>query len=174
MKKITTFLFLFVVCLSTQLIAQNNLTKSSNEADLNMMLTRFMDCIVKKDSVTFYGLFHDAPIPWIGVTKEKTKEAIEKKVDKAIPDFQRDTYKNFFKFVSQKDIQCEEKFYNIKIVDDGYIATITFDYSFWENSKKINWGIETWNLVKVAGKWKITSVIYSFELESIAPEPKRN
>jgi len=67
----------------------------------------------------------------------------------------------------------KKKFYNININEDGYVASVTFDYSFWSHRQKQNWGKESWGLVKANGKWKIASVIFSMEFENIVPEPKR-
>jgi len=51
--------------------------------------------------------------------------------------------------------QTKKKFYNIKIDNDESIATVSFDYSFWEKGQKMNWGKESWHLVKIKDSWKI-------------------
>jgi hypothetical protein len=58
-------------------------------------------------------------------------------------------------------------------LENGYIATVMFDYSFWENGKKTNWGKENWAMIKTNGQWKITAVNFSIEEESINPEQKQ-
>ena len=71
-------------------------------------------------------------------------------------------YKEFYLGISDKE-EKEEKFDNIQIIEDGCIASATFDYSFWTKGKIINWGSEHWGLIKTKGAWKITSVIFSME-----------
>jgi CubicO group peptidase (beta-lactamase class C family)/diadenosine tetraphosphate (Ap4A) HIT family hydrolase len=133
----------------------------------NLMQT-FMKCIINKDSTTFYSLFHTDPVTWVGISKEKSWQEDLKSNSKA-KDFFKSTYRNFFKSLL-KPKKFEEKFYNTEIVNDREVASATFDYSFWVNDKKQNWGKESWGLIKTDGKWKITSVIFSFEYESVQPE----
>ncbi|WP_208025666.1 hypothetical protein [Niastella caeni] len=130
-----------------------------------------MNCLIKKDSVTFYNLFHNEPIVWVGVFKDKTQQDRLKK-DSTRKNYFASSYKSFYRSISDMGAD-EEKFYNIDINEDGNIAAVTFDYSFWESRKKINWGKESWGLVKINGQWKITSVIFSLEFESINPEPNK-
>ncbi len=126
-----------------------------------------MKCLVEKDSTKFYSLFHTDPVVWVGVTHQKTFADELKKDPKAIDTF-KSNYKSFYRYFYDKEI--EEKFYNIKILENGYISTILFDYSFWLKGTKTNWGKESWALVKTNGQWKITSVIFSTEDEVISPE----
>lgn len=128
-----------------------------------------MECLLKKDSVKFYTLFHKDPVVWVGVTQEKSLLE-ELKKDSTTKDIFSDSYKQFY--ISFFKNEIEEKFYNVQIVEDGYIASVIFDYSFWYKKKKLNWGKESWGLIKTNGEWKITSVIFSIEYEAINPEPK--
>lgn len=131
-----------------------------------------MESLVKKDIKAFYGLFNEGPVVWIGVYKEKSQNSrVQKDSSLKSKDFKVGDYKTFYKNLF--DANVEEKFYNIVIEEDGYIATVAFDYSFWRNGKKGNWGKESWGLIKTNGQWKITSVIYSIENESVEKEPSR-
>lgn len=187
MKKI---LLILVLLVTNIILGQSNTEKSSKKlknvvptnqlvnaattagkTEIRQLLTTFMDCITKKDSVTFYSLFHEQPVTWVGVYRDKTSEAIVKK-DSTAKTYFKDTYQEFFRYILSTQ-QTEEKFYNVDIVEDGSIASVTFDYSFWENNKKTNWGKESWGLVKINGQWKITSVLFSLDLEDINPEPKK-
>lgn len=165
---IVTIIF---ISLSYSVFAQQKETKDKQE--IKMILNTFMDCLVKKDSLKFYNLFHKDPIVWVGVTKEKSYK-LDLKKDSTEKDYFSATYKQFYRSISNTGAN-EEKFYNVVINEDGYIASVTFDYSFWNNKKKQNWGKESWGLIKTKGQWKITSVIFSFEYEEVNPEPiKKN
>ncbi|MBF2709871.1 Cif family virulence factor [Flavobacterium soyangense] len=153
--------------LSHSAFSQNE--ETSNKTEIKQILTTFMDCLVKKDSVKFYSLFHNEPTVWVGVFKEKTQQNRLSK-DKTKKGNFTSTYKKFFRTIFDL-ATYEEKYYNVEIIEDGSIATTTFDYSFWKDNKKINWGKESWGLVKIDGQWKITSIIFSAEFESINPEP---
>lgn len=164
-------MFLLLVGFAGSGIAQNSKAESENTAQLKNVLKTFMECLVNKDSEKFYTLFHEEPVVWIGIYKEKSQQRrVEQNSN--VKDYKSGSYKNFYQSLSGKAV--EEKFYNVVIEEDGYMASITFDYSFWVNGKKGNWGKESWGLIKTEGKWKITSVIYSIELETVVKEPQRS
>lgn len=73
------------------------------------------------------------------------------------------SYQEFYEFLGQG--RYEEKIYNLEIRPEKYHATIDFDCSFAKNGTIENWGREYWALVKVAGEWKITSVIWTTNLQ---------
>jgi len=143
---------------------------SSSEKDkINSVLTEFMHCIETKDSVKMYNLFHKGPVTWIGVYREATQIQRQKKDSLAL-NYKISDYKTWFGNISSKAEPRREDFNNIQIIEDGSIASVTFDYSFWVNNKKGNWGKEFWHLIKEGGEWKIASVIFSIELEMYKPE----
>lgn len=163
----TRHIITFLVILLTQSVFSQTKT---DKREIQKVLNTFMECLVKKDSIKFYNLFHEDPIVWVGVTRQRSyRSELEK--NKSEKDYFSATYKEFYRAFFNKEI--EEKFYNIQILQDGYIATVIFDYSFWNKGEKTNWGKESWGLIRTNGKWKITSVIFSIEYESINPEPKR-
>jgi len=163
----TRHIITFLVILLTQSVFSQTKT---DKQEIQKVLNTFMECLVKKDSIKFYNLFHEEPIVWVGVTQQKSyMNELEK--NKSEKDYFSATYKEFYRAFFNKEI--EEKFYNIQILEDGYIATVIFDYSFWNKGEKTNWGKESWGLIRTNGEWKITSVIFSIEYESINPESKR-
>lgn len=143
----------------------------TDKDDIKQVINNFMTCLVKKDSVKFYNLFNSEPVVWVGVFKDKTQQDRISK-DSTKKNYFVSNYKNFYRSISGLGTD-EEKFYNIKIDNDESIATVSFDYSFWEKDKKINWGKESWHLVKIKDEWKIASVIFSMDFEKINPEPKK-
>ena len=68
----------------------------------------------------------------------------------------------FLGFVASAKGPIEEKFYNIKITQDGHVAWVMFDFEFLSAGKIENYGVETWQMLKtIDGKWKIFSVVWS-------------
>jgi serine beta-lactamase-like protein LACTB, mitochondrial len=141
---------------------------SPEKDKINSILTEFMQCIETKDSIKMYNLFHKGPVTWIGVYSEVTQSERLKK-DSLGLNYKISDYKTWFRNVCKPDPRRED-FNNIQIIEDGNIASVTFDYSFWVNNKKGNWGKEFWHLVKEKEDWKIASVIFSIELEIYKPE----
>jgi hypothetical protein len=166
MKQLATIFTLLLI--TNPVFSQQN--KTNNKTEIQQVLTDFMDCLIHKDSIKFYNLFHEDPVVWTGVTQKKSHLA-ELEKNSAEKDYFSATYKEFYRSFFKNEI--EEKFYHVEIIEDGYIATVIFDYSFWYKGKKLNWGKESWGLIKTNGRWKITSVIFSIEYEEINPEPKK-
>ncbi len=164
------FIFLLIILSATQ-IAFGQQKQSGDKAEIKKVITTFMNCFVKKDSEKFYSLFHSDPIVWIGVFKDKTQQDRLKK-DSSKKNFFAGTYQSFYKSISDSGAD-EEKFYNINITNDESVAAVMFDYSSWEKGKNLDWGKESWHLVKIAGQWKIVGVIFSIEFENVNPEANR-
>jgi hypothetical protein len=55
-------------------------------------------------------------------------------------------------------------FENVQIINEDVVSSVIFDYTFWSDKKMKNYGKELWQLIKTDGQWKITSVIFSYEL----------
>jgi hypothetical protein len=166
MKRI---IILLIATITTSITFGQNKIKTDKD-NIKEVLNTFMTCLVKKDSVQFYNLFSVEPVAWVGVFKDKTQQNRISK-DKTKKNYFVGNYKEFYRGISDSG-EHEEKFYNIKIDNDESVATVFFDYSFWEKGQKINWGKEGWHLVKINDSWKITSVIFSMDFEDVNPEPK--
>ena len=68
----------------------------------------------------------------------------------------------FLDFVAKSAESIEEKFYNIRVTQDGHLAWVMFDFEFLQAGKVENHGLEVWQLVKTGdATWKILSVVWS-------------
>ncbi|PHV37640.1 nuclear transport factor 2 family protein [Janthinobacterium sp. BJB304] len=70
-------------------------------------------------------------------------------------------YAAFANFITREPQRTEEKFYNVKIIQDRHVAWVNFDYEFLVGGKLSNYGVEAWQMVKRDGDWKILSVVWS-------------
>lgn len=161
---VTGFCSLFILFLKAQ-------ESKSDSAMIMDVLNAFMNCIKKKDSVVYYSLFHKDPVIWIGISKPLTYQN-DLQRNKNASDLYTSSHHRFFRGIDAGGTE-EEKFYNIQIIEDGAIASVMFDYSFWVSGKKQNWGKENWAMIKTKGQWKIVSVTFSIEDEKLNPEPTR-
>lgn len=144
---------------------------TADKKALQQVLDTFMGSIREKDSTRFFQLFYREPVSWTGVYGERTQAARLKKNPSLKENHFRDDYRDFIRGIVTDPDAMEEKFYNIRMTGDGAVATISFDYSFWSNGVKGNWGHEAWTLIKADGSWKITSLIFSMEFEKVLAEP---
>lgn len=167
--KTPLFIILITLCFHAKIQAQQ--LDPGIKKELEKVVADFGASIIEKDSIKFYRLFHDAPVVWIGVDKEKSHQHFLSKNKNLKNNFFKDSPRGFFRGIMEEQEPQEEKFYNVKIEGDERIAAITFDYSYWRKGKKQNWGKESWGLIRANGSWKITSVLFSVEMENIAAEP---
>lgn len=124
---------------------------NKEKAEINTIIGQFRECIIKKDSATFIKLFTPEAFVWAGVLKNRNVN---------LKNCYFSNYHNFYKFLTAKEKQ-EEVFKNIRITNDDVIGSVVFDYSYLEDGKMTNKGKEFWHTIKMNGKWKIVSVIYS-------------
>lgn len=162
MKTISLSIF---ILMSHFAVAQH-FTKEKKE--IQRVVWQFRESIIKKDSATFNRLFHENPVVWIGVVKNRSQQKRLEINPANRKNYFKDTYENFFHYIMEKGGK-EEKFEKIRIINDDVIASVSFNYSFREENTITNWGSEYWHLIKADGKWKIVSVIYSYENAKFFP-----
>lgn len=146
--------------------------KNDDKKTISAIIETYSQSVIAKDSVAFYSLFNEGNVIWCAAYKDRTqaKEIEAKGEVKAGSNYFSGSYKGFMRGLF-RDKTTEDKFDNIKIVEDGTVASVTMDYSFWADNKMTNWGSKYLNLIKRDGKWKITSVIYSLELIKYFKQP---
>jgi hypothetical protein len=171
--KMKIIILTIAACLMVQnaTFAQNTPDFDDDKEELRKVLDTFMNSLKTKDSLSLYNLFYEGHVTWVGVYKGGTQQRRFEKDSNSL-NYKIEDYKTWFRSTTN-GASKEEKFYNVNIDTDGFIASVTFDFSFWAGGKKGLWGKESWGLVKINKQWKITSVIFSMEQENIVPEPKR-
>lgn len=168
MKNIKLLMFVFLMIIQFS----NGQEKTNNKKEISNIIKLYSESVIKKDSITFYNLFNDGTVTWCAALKDKSqqKEVEKRGADKARTNYFSSSYKDFLRGLFNYET-TEDKFDNIAIVEDGTVASVTMDYSFWANNKMTNWGGKYLTLIKRDGKWKITSVIYSLELLPYFEQP---
>jgi len=166
------YLILIVLAMACFLntLAQKEAKMASN---LTQVVSRFCECIAKKDSLEFNYLFFDDNVPFVGVMSEKSERSIQKDY----PDFQGiavSDSKKFIREISQSDKAQFEEVYNLEFFAEEKIASISFVYVFYSDQKVFQWGHEKWNLVRIEDDWLINNVIYSIHLPEVEPIPNDN
>jgi hypothetical protein len=142
---------------------------TDNKKEIDIIINKYIKSVIEKDSTTFYDLFNDGPVTWCAAIKDRSQaREIEKNGIK--PAYFSGSYKSFLRSLFRYN-STEDKFDNIRVVEDGTVASVTMDYSFWANGRMTNWGSKYLTLIKRDGKWKITGVIYSLELSEYFEQP---
>lgn len=145
---------------------------TANKNEISTLINTYIKSVIEKDSTAFYNLFNDGPVTWCAALKDgsQAKEIERGGAKKTGSNYFSGSYKGFFRSLFSYKT-TEDKFDNIQIIDDGTVASVTMDYSFWADNKMTNWGNKYLGLIKRDGKWKITSVIYSLELIEYLKQP---
>jgi len=141
---------------------------AAEKKEIQHVVWQFKESIIQKDSATFNSLFHENPVVWIGIVKNRSQQKRLEINPSNRKNYFKDTYENFFRYIMEKGGK-EEKFEQIRIINDDVIASVSFNYSFREENTMTNWGSEYWQLIKAEGKWKIVSIIYSYENAKFFP-----
>ncbi len=158
------YVILFLLLISSFSFAQ----KLKAKEEIKKVMKQYFTSVKTKDSITFYSLFYSNDVTWHGTYKDKTLEE-ESHHSHKLREVITNTFKNFMNDIAQNSVEI--KYDNVKIIEDGRVASVNFDYSFWENAKMQNWGREIWTMVKFNNRWKITSVLFSMEQVKYNPQP---
>jgi hypothetical protein len=112
---------------------------------------RLLSTLVLNSSILF-----DAPAPPDAIA------SVREKSDASFNGIRAGGYRDFATFLGTTKNEVEEKFYNVKITQDRNVAWVMFDYEFLINGRAQNYGVETWQMMKVeGGEWKILSVVWT-------------
>ena len=80
----------------------------------------------------------------------------------------RGDYSKFLKGIASipADATFEEKLHEFRVEENGPLATVTTPYSFYYNGTFSHCGVNTFQLVKLHGEWKIVYLIDSRKKEN--------
>ena len=169
MKKIKLLSIIFLIAAQNSYAQQN----TDNHKEITALINNYSKSVIERDSTEFYSLFNDDTVTWCAALKDKSqaKEIEKSGIKSARSNYFSGSYQAFIRSLFRYR-STEDKFDNIKIIEDGTVASVSMDYSFWADNKMTNWGGKYLLLIKRGGKWKITSVIYSLELTDYFEQPK--
>ncbi len=160
-------ILLVSLLLFTQLSFSSTL---SDDEQLQKIVQDFENSITTIDRSKYFGLFYDGTVSWVGVSstndfkKSQSQAAAAKKKGQEswVP---MKTYPgdhvHFFDVIVSGMKDHKMIFENIKIQQDGDVASAYLDYSLLVKGAKTNWGRKSLLLVKAESGWKINSVIFS-------------
>ncbi|PCI64222.1 MAG: hypothetical protein COB37_02310 [Kordiimonadales bacterium] len=129
---------------------------------IEAVIADFQKGIIEHDGALINSLFLHDDILWMNAGSRPLKTPTEAQGD---PNFLKKRLsgraQGFVKFVTEAKMAIEERFYNVKITQDLGFALVVFDYDFRMAGKVTNYGIETWQMFKLDGNWRIATVTWS-------------
>ena len=168
---IQTLLFCFLITNSLLSHADNNAGVGMHESTsedvqaITKVTEDFRKGLITKDTKLLSSLMLNSNVLFSSAASPENTRITQQKMDVNFDGISLGGYKEFALFLFNEKKPIEEKFYNIKITQDGHVAWVMFDYEFVVDGKTENYGIETWQLIKTSEeKWKIFSVVWSVHL----------
>lgn len=149
-------------------------TPTAEQASVIAVMNRFDSAIREHDAAALKDLFYDGEIIWKLTLTPNQVERLGKRFKDIRPVTDRFGGYRILADERFKQVPIAERFYDPLVITDGQIASLTFDYDFTMNCKTLNWGKETWQLVKTATGWKILNLLYSGYEPSDGPVPARH
>ncbi|MDO6491522.1 MULTISPECIES: nuclear transport factor 2 family protein [unclassified Cellulophaga] len=137
-------LLVFTILFSVFVSAQ------ANEVDVKNTINLFFDAFHKQDSVQLKALTTSTVIlQTIGVDKDGNTVV------------KTENYSDFIKNIVSipKEVNFREKLISYSIKVDGDMANAWTEYEFWLNGKFSHCGVNSFQLFKNNGKWKIIYLI---------------
>lgn len=139
-----------IALLLTLLISSSSFAQDSDEKDVKKTVIKFFDAFHKQDSIAIKELVSkDLKLQSIGKSKE------------GFTQLRNEEFSAFLKSIVSipKDQKFEEKLLDFKIRVDGDMANAWTPYEFWFNGKFSHCGVNSFQLVKLEGVWKIIYLI---------------
>jgi hypothetical protein len=166
LKKVLLPACVIIVCFQSTANA-NEKTSKVDVKKIEVVIEAFRMSLIDKNKSVFINLFYNETVPWLGVASAQTIALAPpaKEGERQRPKISSSNYLSFIDWIVSTPKAIEEKFWDVKILQDGDIASVHFKYSFHQDNKKTNWGDEAWHLVRTEQGWKITSVIYSINIK---------
>ncbi|MET0858165.1 MAG: hypothetical protein ABWY27_15540 [Telluria sp.] len=129
---------------------------------INKVISDFQVAIKTKDRKLLSTLVLNSNILFDSPLSPEDIAYVRDKHDVTFDGVRAGGYGEFARFIGSAKEEIEEKFYNIKITQDGHVAWVMFDYEFVIGGKTQNYGVEAWQMLKaVDGQWKIASVMWT-------------
>ena len=163
-KACVAFIALLTCALAGQALAQGQELELKSNADdlakIRGVLEEFRQDIIRKDGYAITKLMLNPNVLFHKIDDQKEVDSA-RKINAQFDGIGPSQLDGFAKFLSTSKDKLEEKFHNIEIRQDGPLGLATFNYDFVINDKVTNSGLETWQLRKIDGQWKILSLTWT-------------
>jgi len=127
---------------------------------IRTVVDQFMAAIVHKSGKELAALVLNSRILFTSPGDQAQIDAV-RRFDPGFDGVGFGGFGEFARFVATTPDAIEERFHEVAITQDGPVAWVTFDYEFVANGKIQNYGVESWQLHKADGRWKIFSVVWT-------------
>lgn len=128
--------------------------------DIDSLVTAFHASLASHDGPRLLSLFVPTGSAWFSAPTDEAFAALRLKKPDAVK-LRPGSPQDFAAFVSGSKARIEEPYRDMKVLSDGTIAVVYFDFDFLADGRKKNTGTESWQLIRDTGGWRIVSLVYS-------------
>ena len=137
-------------------------SSAADLAAITQLTVDFRSALIRRDVVALTDLLLDKSILFASPPSPNFVRTRRERGQPGFTGAEAGGFADFAAFVAGSPVPIEERFYNIKVTQDGHLAWVSFDFEFLAAGKVENYGIEAWQLLKtVDDRWKIMSVVWS-------------
>jgi hypothetical protein len=133
---------------------------TSAKVSIERLMAEYHQAVTSHDGARLSSLFVAKGSAWFNVLSDAAYMRARVK-NPAASKIRLWSFQQFAKVVSTSHATLDPQHANVRILTDGTIATVYFNYVFRVNGKAENRGSETWQLVKASDGWKIATITYS-------------
>lgn len=129
-------------------------------AEIEQLMGRYHQAVASHDSARMSSMFVDNGSTWFNVLSD-TAYARARAKNPAASKVRHSSFQEFAKFLASSHAALDPRHSNVRILTDGTIASVYFNFVFLIDGKPENQGSETWQLIKGSDGWKIAAITYS-------------
>jgi hypothetical protein len=130
-------------------------TNADDIRAIEKLLEMYTTSVTNGDQAAFEALLLNEEVPFSSTDELVTPRADDHRIDTR-------RYERFRKAVFEKGIRYTQRFYNVHIQQDGDLAQVSLDFITKETqSGRGGFGWKSLQLLKIQGRWKIASEIYT-------------
>jgi hypothetical protein len=170
LKSLRFALYAWGLSTVTVFYAQGSLTQAAEmqgagrsaraTAEIEQLMAEYHQAVASHDGARMSSLFVGEGSTWFNVLSDAAYARARAKKP-ATSKVRHSSFQDFAKLVSSTHATLNPEHSDLRILTDGTIASVYFNFIFLIDGKPENHGSETWQLVKTDGGWKIAAITYS-------------
>jgi hypothetical protein len=129
-------------------------------AEIEQLMAEYHQAVVSHDGARLSSLFIDNGSTWFNVLSDAAYARARAK-DPAASKVRHSSFQWFANIVSTTRSTFDPEHSDVRILTDGTIASVYFNFVFLVDGKPENKGSETWQLLRTSTGWKIAAITYS-------------
>jgi hypothetical protein len=128
--------------------------------EIKQLMAAYHQAVASHDGARLSTMFIDNGSTWFNVLSDAAYARARAKNPAALR-IQHQSFQWFANSVSTSHTALDPEHSDVRILTDGTIASVYFNFVFLIDGKPENQGSETWQLLRTSDGWKIAAITYS-------------